>query len=258
VTELLVAAVLAYLLGSVSFARIVGARVLPGEEIESTSYEIGGHGFVSEARGFSPGAVNKRAGARAGGIATIGDITKAVVATGVAWLVLDRDAAAAAGVGVVLGHVAPLYHRFRGAFGQSPIIGATLVLSPLGLPVAIVASLVTTVVAAEVAWVTMLWPVFLVPWGVWFADAPFTWFAVGANVLYLWRMADQLGQRVRHRREHRPGRRERLDEVLMTFRTNQFDGAANDPRDTADEPGGTASGSDDTVTRVEDAAGDDR
>lgn len=224
-TDLLLAFALAYLVGSVSFARIVASRVLPGEEIESTTYEIGGRGFESEARGFSPGAVNKRAGARAGGLATIGDILKAVLATGVAWLVLDRDAAAAAGVGVVLGHVAPLYHRFRGAFGQSPIIGATLVLSPLGLPVAIVASLATTVVAAEVAWVTMLWPVFLVPWGVWFADAPFTWFAVGANVLYLWRMADQLGQRVRFRREHRPDRRARIDEVLHTFRTSQFEDA---------------------------------
>ncbi len=212
-TELVLAALVGYLVGSVSFARVVAARVLPGEEIESTTYDIGGQGFRSEARGFSPGAVNDRAGARAGGLATLGDILKAVLATGVAWLVFDRDAAAAAGVGVVLGHVAPLYHRFRGAFGQSPIIGATLVLSPLGLPVAIAASLAVTLLAAELVWVTMLWPLFLVPWGLAFSDTAFTWFAVGANVLYLWRMASQLAQRARFRRERRPDRSERMAEI---------------------------------------------
>ncbi len=215
---LVLAALFGYLLGSVSFARIVAARVLPGEEITSTTYEIGGHGFESEARGFSPAAVNERAGARAGGIATIGDILKGVVAVGLTWLLVDRDAAAAAGVGAVLGHAAPLYHRFRGAFGQSPIIGATLVLSPLGFLVAFLASLVTSLVAAEVVWVTMLWPVFLIPWGLLFADEPFTWFAVGANAVYLWRMSSQLGQRLRFRRERRPDRRERLDEVRNTLR----------------------------------------
>lgn len=222
-TALLLAALAGYLVGSVSFARLVAGRVLPGEEIESTSYDLGGHGFTSEARGFSPGAVAKRAGPRAGGLATVGDILKAVVATGLVWLVLDRDAAAAAGVGAVLGHVAPLYHRFRGAFGQSPIIGAALVLSPLGVPVAVVASIATAFVSAEMTWMTLVWPAFLVPWGLVTGDATFTWFAVLVNLVYGWRVAPQAVQRVRYRRARRPGRRERWAEIVETMRTPQYD-----------------------------------
>lgn len=227
-TEFLLAGLAGYLVGSVSFSRIVAARVLPGEEIESTTYEIGGHGFTSEARGFSPGAVADRAGSRAGGTATIGDIAKAAVVTGVVWLVVDRDAAAVAGVGAVLGHVAPLYHRFRGAFGQSPVIGASVVLSPLGLPVAIIASLVVSFLTAELVWVTMLWPVFLVAWGLAVGDVPFTWFAVAANAIYLWRIGSQVAQRIRYRRERRPTRAERLDELRVTFRTRQYGAGADE------------------------------
>lgn len=221
--ELLLACLAGYLIGSVSFARIVARRVLPGEEIRTTSYDLGGHGFTAEARGFSPAAVASRAGSRAGGLATVGDICKAVVATGLAWVVFDRDAAAAAGVGAVLGHAAPLYHGFRGAFGQSPMIGAALVLSPLGLPVAILGSVVTAFATAEMTWVTVLWPLFLVLWGVAVGDTAFTWFAVAANLVYLWRVGPQVVQRVRYRREHHPTRSERRAEILVTMRTPQYE-----------------------------------
>lgn len=234
-TDLVLGGLLGYLLGSVSFARIVASRVLPGEDISRTVHDVGGQGFETEVHGVSPSAVGSRAGPRAGGLATLGDILKATVATGLAWLVLDRDAAAAAGVGAVLGHVAPLYHRFRGGFGQSPIIGATLVLSPLGLPAAIVASNVVTLVAAEMTWGSLLWPLFLVAWGLVFSDTPFTWFAVLANVLYLWRLAPQLAQRVRFRQEHHLSRRERLAEVRTAFRAPMFRPDHADPAGGADE-----------------------
>jgi len=217
------AALVGYALGSMSAARLVARRRLRGEDLSTTSYDVGGLGFSVEARGVSPGSVGARAGARAGGLATLGDIAKAAVAVGAVWAWLGRDAAAVAGAGAVLGHVAPIQHRFRGAFGQSPIIGAALVLSPLSIPFAVVAAAGASWALAEVVIGTTLWTLFLIAWGWWRDDPTFVWFAVAANAIYLTRVAPQLAQRVRFRRTFRPDARARWGEILHTYRSKPFD-----------------------------------
>jgi acyl phosphate:glycerol-3-phosphate acyltransferase len=222
VTDLFLGLVGGYLLGTVSFARLVARRTLRGQDISTSHYEMGDKGFVIEARGVSPGAVGSRAGRRAGGLATLGDISKAAMAVGVAWWLLGRDPAAAAGAGAVLGHVFPVQYRFKGAFGQSPIIGASLVLSPLGLPFAIVAANLVAWALGEVTIGSVLWPVFLIIWGVAFSDNAYTWFAVAANALYLMRVGPQIAQRVRFRRANPLTAAERRAEILSAYRDRPF------------------------------------
>lgn len=220
--DLLLGLVVGYLLGTISFARLVAGRTLRGEDISTSRYEMGDKGFVIEAQGVSPGAVGSRAGRKAGGLATLGDISKAATAVGVAWWLLGRDAAAAAGAGAVLGHVFPVQYRFKGAFGQSPMIGASMVLSPLGLPFAIVAANLVGWVLGEVIIGSVLWPLFLVIWGVVFSDGAYTWFAVVANALYLMRVGPQVAQRVRFRRANPLTAAERRAEILAAYRARPF------------------------------------
>jgi len=118
------ALVVAYLIGSVSFAVWVSrAFSLP----DPHSYGSG-----------NPGATNVlRTGRKAAALLTlVGDAAKGAIAV---YLALRFGAepqlcAALAAVGVVLGHVFPLYHRFSGGKGVSTAAGVLLALNPwLGL-----------------------------------------------------------------------------------------------------------------------------
>ena len=116
--EIAIAAVLAYLLGSVSFAIVVSkAMRLP----DPRSY--GSH---------NPGATNVlRSGSKAAAILTLaGDALKGWLAVFLAQqhVLGEPVVIAAAAVAVTLGHMYPVYHRFRGGKGVSTALGALLAL----------------------------------------------------------------------------------------------------------------------------------
>ena len=121
-----------YLLGSVSFAVLV-SRLFG--LADPRSYGSG-----------NPGATNVlRSGSKLAALVTlIGDAGKGALA---AWLVLrfgpawglDEDAAALTGLAAFVGHLYPLYHRFKGGKGVATFLGVVWVLSPwLGLGICIV------------------------------------------------------------------------------------------------------------------------
>lgn len=128
----LLALVVAYLIGSLSGALLLGR--LFGQSDLRTS----GSG--------NAGATNAlRSGGKAYGAAVLlFDLLKGVIGAGlVAWLITGSLGgwAFACGGAVVLGHVYPLYFGFRGGKGVATIIGVLLVL----LPVALIAGVVVWV-----------------------------------------------------------------------------------------------------------------
>lgn len=115
----IVVAVVAYLIGSISFAVLVSrAFGLP----DPRSYGSG-----------NPGATNVlRSGRKAAAVLTLlGDALKGWVAVYVAQQFGTEPvlAAAVAGFTVVLGHVLPVFHRFAGGKGVSTAAGALFGLS---------------------------------------------------------------------------------------------------------------------------------
>jgi glycerol-3-phosphate acyltransferase PlsY len=124
---LLIVVVTAYLLGSVSFAVLVSrAYRLP----DPREYGSG-----------NPGATNVlRSGRKSAAVLTLlGDSLKgwlAVFAAG-EWVVDDPAMAmACAAVAVILGHMAPVFHGFKGGKGVATALGVLFALSPyLGLGV---------------------------------------------------------------------------------------------------------------------------
>ncbi|HZQ73017.1 MAG TPA: glycerol-3-phosphate 1-O-acyltransferase PlsY [Burkholderiales bacterium] len=112
VLETVLAVLAAYGLGSVSFAILVSrAMRLP----DPRSYGSG-----------NPGATNVlRSGKKAAAVLTLlGDGGKGWLAVWLATLLVGTSAAAAlAGLGVFLGHLYPVFHRFRGGKGVATAAG---------------------------------------------------------------------------------------------------------------------------------------
>ena len=128
-----------YLIGSISFARIVGGRTAPEDEfgIERLEWREG-VGFTVE--NVSATSVETRSGERYGCLTALLDIAKAFVPT-LALRLIAPDAAydVVCAAAVTLGHVYPVFYRFKGGRGTSTILGGLLALAPLSIPVTIVA-----------------------------------------------------------------------------------------------------------------------
>ncbi len=123
----IVAIVLAYLLGSVSFAVVVSRSM---GLADPRSYGSG-----------NPGATNVlRTGNRTAAILTlVGDAAKGAVAVGLAKAVATRygfgdTVFACVGLAAFVGHLFPVFHGFQGGKGVATAAGVLLALSPwLGL-----------------------------------------------------------------------------------------------------------------------------
>ena len=130
----LTVALAGYLIGSVSFARLVFARLRPGQapELIRTPSLDGKAELVSHAIGATN--VMIAFGPRWGMLVTFLDAMKAFLPT-LACLLLYPDAHfhLVCAASVLVGHLWPVWYRFSGGGGNSSIMGLMLAISPLGL-----------------------------------------------------------------------------------------------------------------------------
>lgn len=117
----IVAIVIAYLVGAIPSGVIVG-KLWRGVDIRS--YGSGGSGATNVARTLGP---------RAGATVLASDVAKGVIITAITRYVISGDAWLVAVVGTmaVLGHMFPIYIRFKGGKGVATGFGALFVISPL-------------------------------------------------------------------------------------------------------------------------------
>lgn len=129
----------AYLLGGISFARIVGARVLPGQDLSRTDLVLpGGSEATIGYTGVSATSVGARLGPKWGLITGGLDALKGflpVLATRLIWPLSDDHLLVA--TMIIVGHNWPVWFRFRGGRGQSSLLGSLLAIDPLAPLVAI-------------------------------------------------------------------------------------------------------------------------
>lgn len=130
----LLAALVGYLAGSVSVARIVGRLGGASEDLSRTVVEDEGSGDRWEIHGVQASSLRDRVAVPWQIAAIVGDMAKAALPTlGFRLAFPDDPAFAFAFVAVVVGHVWPLYHRFLGGFGITSIIGGALAIDPVVL-----------------------------------------------------------------------------------------------------------------------------
>jgi glycerol-3-phosphate acyltransferase PlsY len=123
---------LAYLLGSIPFGYLI-VRARGGGDVRETG--SGGTGATN---------VTRRAGKGAGLLTLALDATKGCAAVLLARLLLADDFGvnwwvAAASFAAVVGHVFPVWLRFRGGKGVAPGLGVFLALAPAAVPFALAA-----------------------------------------------------------------------------------------------------------------------
>jgi acyl phosphate:glycerol-3-phosphate acyltransferase len=132
---MIAAIVLAYLIGSLPFALLLARRW--GADLRRV-----GSGNLGAAN------VLRASGVRAGVLVAILDITKGAVSVMVAQRIGGATASAAAGVAAIIGHIYPVWLRFRGGKGVATACGVFSVLTPLAIPPAL-ALFVATVWATK-------------------------------------------------------------------------------------------------------------
>ena len=109
--------------------------------------------------------------------------------------------------GGLIGHVYPVYHRFAGGFGISPLLGALLVIDWRAPLVAIAAFAILGLAFGSAYLGLETWPVGLFPWFIWQWDVWGAGLAVLATLIYWWRCRSEAIAAIRSwRRDERPWR----------------------------------------------------
>jgi glycerol-3-phosphate acyltransferase PlsY len=114
----LLAAVSGYLIGSLSFARIMMRVVAPGQEYQKIRRDVPGTEEQFEGHSVSANSVRVQLGSRYGCLTALLDAAKAAVPALVfrAWQPAEPYYLIAATAAIV-GHIYPLYYRFQGGWG---------------------------------------------------------------------------------------------------------------------------------------------
>ncbi len=174
-----------YLIGSISFARLVGKRVVPDADLGSTDLDLPG-GATIEYSGVSATSIGARTGPKWGMVVGVGDMAKAFVPTLVVRLIWpDESYHLIVAVTVMLGHNYPVFHKFKGGRGQSPLYGGLLAVDWLALPVTTAIGIgVGLFILRDMLVAYSLGQWLLIPWFVLRAGPPEVAYAVAINLLY--------------------------------------------------------------------------
>jgi glycerol-3-phosphate acyltransferase PlsY len=167
---LAVCAVAGYLIGAVSSARIVSRIVAPGKAVaDETTLRLEGTDKTRRLGTVSASSVSIQHGSRAGFITYVLDVAKVAVPVALAWRAWPEwPYYLVVSVAAFVGHVWPVYYRFRGGRGLSAIYGSLLVIDWVGMLVTAIGGMLFGIVVARsviVAYMAGVW--FVLPW-LWF------------------------------------------------------------------------------------------
>ena len=122
-----------YLMGSISFARIVYNKVTNGKDLEFYSEPIANTDETFDSDFVSATLINKRIGAKYGCITSVADMLKVAVPTIIAKLLFTSEPYfLTIPIFGMLGHYLPVYHNFIGGRGETIMLGTMLVVDWFG------------------------------------------------------------------------------------------------------------------------------
>lgn len=216
-----------YLIGSISFARWIFAKLKPGHspELIRTPTTDGKAELVSHA----VGATNVMIvfGPRWGTFVTFLDMMKAFLPTLIMKLIYPEASYHLVVAGAVLiGHLWPIWYRFSGGGGNASIMGMLLAISPIGLPVTHAGGMLIGHFAPMLSFVGGV--AFTIPWFV-IRDgliSPEVIFAVWITLIYILAQVPELNQL---RRLKRDGHQLDYDYVLSMMKQSASTGKAVKP-----------------------------
>ena len=178
-----------YLIGAFSFARVIGRIIAPGEDLSYTDLKIAGSDKTFRTETVSATSISARKGALPGCTTGILDMAKVGLPMLAIqhWYSSDPVYMLTYAVAAIVGHNYPVYYRFEGGRGLSPMIGSLLVIQPWSIPVTIILSnIIGLFILRDPMAAYTLWLFFLAPWMWYFTDNwLYTAYAALLPVLYL-------------------------------------------------------------------------
>lgn len=176
------AAGIAYLLGSISFGVLVSKLAYKDDVRHHGS---GNAGMTNTLRIY---------GGKAAALVFVGDFLKGVAAVWLAGLLWGRPEQLVAAVAVIVGHMLPLFFGFKGGKGVATGAGAILALNPIALLVLLVPFLLllattrymslASITAAALFPIVTAVQLFVLPqWGVGGGAGPMMWWELATSAL---------------------------------------------------------------------------
>jgi glycerol-3-phosphate acyltransferase PlsY len=142
-----------YLVGSISFGRVVTRIMKPDESLDQVEMPLAGIEETYKLESIGGNTASMKLGARGGCAVGLLDILKAFIPTLVLKLLYpDQPYFLAAALAAFIGHCWPIYYKFKGGRGISPFYGGVFAFDPLGA----VAVALTSLVAGMVLFKDML------------------------------------------------------------------------------------------------------
>ncbi len=117
--KLILAAIIAYLIGNISFSLLIGKLFF---KKDVRNYGSGNAGTTNMIRAF---------GAKIGVITFIGDALKGMLAAYIGKLLGGMDGCYIAGIMVIVGHNWPVFMKFKGGKGVATTVGVMLYVLPI-------------------------------------------------------------------------------------------------------------------------------
>ena len=196
--------IVSYLLGAISFTRILTNRLSPEKDIEETEINLVDSDEKMRVGHIGANVAAQEFGAKWGILVSLLDILKVAIPS-LACKIFFPDLPyymLMAGIAGMAGHNWPIYYGFNGGMGFSAATGSLLVVDWLAifvLPIAgtLLGLLLRNMVVASLAW---LW--LLIPW-MWFRtfDWGYVFYALALNILFILAMIPEIKRALQFRRE---------------------------------------------------------
>jgi glycerol-3-phosphate acyltransferase PlsY len=200
----LLAAASGYVLGSISFARLITRCFAPRQDIADLAVPVVGTDESAKVNIFGANAASMILGPRFGLLVALLDMAKVALPT-LAFRLYDPGQAyfLIAAVAGLVGHNWPIYYRFKGGRGFSAILGGFFVVDWVGALATPILGLLLGMVfigSVPVAYVAWLW--LMIPW-LWFRtrDPAHLAYAIAINLIFVVATIPEMRMFARYRRE---------------------------------------------------------
>ncbi len=209
-----ITAVAGYLIGSISFARVVTRHVNPTINLDHArkhQAETGEEGTIS---GIGASTASIALGKKYGGIVALLDILKAFIPILSLRLVFpEQPQYLVFSITTILGHIYPVYHRFQGGRGLSPMLGSLLAIEPLGMLVAILSGTMLGILINQPHASLILWIPMLIIWSLLVRnDISLAIFSVMLLAMFLVAEISEIRLAVQYRKQ---GRMEEYNRMIL-------------------------------------------
>lgn len=196
---------ISYLVGSISFARLV-VKWWTGKDV--TEFEVVLDGTEDRYKAVSIGGntVSTLLGAKGGMTAGILDILKVTLPTLAFKLLYPEQPAYAliAAIGGLVGHIWPIYYHFHGGSGFSAILGGLIIIDwPAALILPIAGLILGMLIFRNMVVASLSWIWLLIPWFWWRTggDPTYILYAVIINILFLLAMIPEYQTAMKYKKD---------------------------------------------------------